>query len=77
MSKMKVRIKTTCFLELLAKNKWTQNKFGLLAGLTSGHLSQLVNGERTVSPSTQEKILSKLEGTTFDDIFFISFIEKR
>jgi transcriptional regulator with XRE-family HTH domain len=77
MSKMKVRIKTKRFLELIAKNNWTQNGFALLAHLTSGHLSQLVRGKRNVSASTREKILSQLQGTTFDDIFLIKFSAKR
>lgn len=76
MSQMKVRIKAKPFLEKVAKNNWSQNGFGLLAGLTSGHLSQLVTGQRNVSASTREKILSKLEGTKFEDIFSITFSKK-
>ena len=77
MSQIKVRIKTKHFLELIARNHWTQNGFGLLAGLTSGHLSQLVRGKRNVSAPTRKKILTQLEGTTFDDIFCIKFTAKR
>jgi hypothetical protein len=76
-SQMKVRIKSKPFLEIVARNNWSQNGFGLVAGLTSGHLSQLVTGKRNVSAPTREKILSKLEGTKFDDIFSITFSKKR
>ena len=77
MSQMKVRIKTKPFLEKLARNNWSQNGFGLLAGLTSGHLSQLVRGKRNVSATTRKKIMSKLEGTEFEDIFSTTFSKKR
>ena len=73
MKKLKYKIRRT-FLEILAKKNWSQNGFAQSAHLTSGHLSQLVNGRRNASARTRIKILQALnEGNTqefkFEHIF--------
>lgn len=77
MAHMKVGLKTKPFLEMLAKNNWSQNGFAESAGLSSGHFSQLVRGKRNVSPKTRKKILFALQGGKFEDIFFIKTRKRR
>lgn len=71
MAKLKVRIKTRKLLLLLAKRNMSANGLARGAELQSGHVSQLINGKRNVSPDTREKILRALPGIEFQQIFSI------
>jgi transcriptional regulator with XRE-family HTH domain len=69
--KIKVVIKSVALLKILAKRNMSQNGLGRYTGLKSGHVSQLINGKRNVSPASRQKILDSLKGVGFDEIFAI------
>lgn len=75
MSQPKVRIKREAVLRLLTRRNMSQNKLGEKADLTSGHVSQLLNGKRNVSPKTRARIQSVL-GVSFDEIFEARFCKR-
>lgn len=68
---VKVKIKKRVLLRLLATRNMSQNGLARGAGLKSGHVSQLISGDRNVSPATRAKILTALHGVQFEDIFTI------
>jgi transcriptional regulator with XRE-family HTH domain len=68
---VKVKIKRKAFLRLLAVRNMSQNGLARGAGLKSGHVSQLIRGDRNVSPATRAKILAALNGVQFEDVFSI------
>jgi transcriptional regulator with XRE-family HTH domain len=73
MANVAVRVRTRQLLTILAKKNMSQNSLGRGAGLTSGHVSQLIRGTRNVSPRTRKRLLQALDDVTFEDIFAIRF----
>jgi transcriptional regulator with XRE-family HTH domain len=68
---MKVYLKTNFIQKkLIRKNKpqnWLADKFGI----STGYLSQLMDGSRQPSPKLRTRILSVFRGYEFDDLFVI------
>jgi transcriptional regulator with XRE-family HTH domain len=58
------------FQKLLMKKGYSFRSFAKLAGMSSAHISYIVNGKRNPNPATAKKIAEALE-MDFDDIFFI------
>ncbi len=77
MSHMKVRLRGKVLLEILARRNLSQNALARRAGLTSGHISQLLRGARNVSPRTRKRLLHALDGVPFDQLFSIRFRKGR
>lgn len=75
MSQVTVRIKRGPFLKVLRQKKISQNALANSLGLSSGYLSQLVNGKRTVVLRTQAALLSVL-GVPFAEIFEEHFYKR-
>jgi transcriptional regulator with XRE-family HTH domain len=75
MNQVTVRIKREPFLKLLRQKKISQNALGWSLGLTSGYVSQLVNGKRNVKPQTLATLLSVL-GVPFAEIFEEHFYKR-
>ena len=48
-------------LEELRKRNWSQNELGRRAGLTSGTISNAINGQRVPTPDTLKAISSALK----------------
>jgi transcriptional regulator with XRE-family HTH domain len=71
MPKLTVTIRSKELLLILAKRNMSQNGLARGAQLQGGHVSQLINGKRNVSPATRQKLLNALPGVQFDDIFAI------
>jgi transcriptional regulator with XRE-family HTH domain len=74
----KVKLKANVLKEFLARRNLTQNGFALRVGTTSGHLSQILSGQRIPRPGTRERILNEVqklqrfrkeEEYQFDDLF--------
>ena len=55
---------------LIRKNK-SQNWFAQRIEVSSGYMSQLMNGSRSPSPKVRERILNYLADYNFDDLFII------
>ena len=68
---LRARVKTRAVWEILLRRNMTQNELAKKAGITSGHLSQLINGDRLPTPSVRKKLLDALAPIEFDDIFDI------
>jgi transcriptional regulator with XRE-family HTH domain len=56
---------------MLARRNLTQNELGRRAGVSSGHLSQIMNGGRFPSPAIRQRLMEILGPVDFDDIFEI------
>lgn len=69
---MKVLIKRRVLAEHIARRHTSQNSFALKAGISSGYIAQLLDGQRTPSGRVREKLL-KATGLQFDDLFQIEF----
>lgn len=55
---------------LLRKNK-SQNWLAKRLQITSGYMSELVNGKKCASPVVREKLIKHLAISDFDDLFEI------
>lgn len=71
--KAEVRVRLNCraVWEHMARQNMSQNELARRIGISSGHLSQLVNGQRNASPSLRKCLLKILPGASFDEIFII------
>ena len=49
----------------------TQNELALLLGISSGHLSRLINGRRCPSPSMRRRLMDVLDCSEFDELFVV------
>jgi len=58
---------------LIRKNK-SQNRLACSLEISSGYMSQLMNGSRNPSPKLRERIMKKLPEHKFDDLFEIKEI---
>jgi transcriptional regulator with XRE-family HTH domain len=58
---------------LIRKNK-SQNQLACSLEISSGYMSQLMNGSRNPSPKLRERIMKKLPEHKFDDLFEIKEI---
>ena len=68
---VKVRVREKALLQILAERNMSQNGLARSAGLTSGHVSQLIRGTRYVAPRTRQRIIQALGDVPFDRIFSI------
>ncbi len=59
----------------IVRRNLSLNMVAIKAGLSSGHLSQIVSGNRYPSPQTRQKLLKALQPLTFDDVFIMEDIE--
>ena len=57
--------------ELLSRLNMSQNDLARLAGIKSGYMSQLMNGERFASPKTRQRLMEVLGVTCFEDLFIL------
>ncbi|HSR53204.1 MAG TPA: ADOP family duplicated permease [Acidobacteriota bacterium] len=70
---MRVRLKHERLARIIASSKMTQNRWALRLGLSSGQLSELVNGKRPYPPpATRRKLLRKLD-LEFEELFEIEW----
>ena len=68
---LRVKVTAQALWEIILRWNMTQNQLAKRAGITSGHLSQLINGDRLPSPAVRRKLLEALDPLEFDDIFEI------
>lgn len=68
---MRVRLKLSRLLELLARSNLSQNHWAIKLGMSRGHWSEILNGKHPFpSPRTRERLLELLE-VAFEDLFEI------
>ncbi len=66
---VKVLIKQREFEKLLARKNKSQNWLAMRLGISSGYMSQLMQGSRCPSPELRARILKVFGDQSFDDIF--------
>ena len=69
--RMKVYLKTNFIQKKLIRKNKSQNWLADRFGITSGYMSQLMDGSRNPSPELREKILQVFPDNDFDDLFVI------
>ena len=70
-SRKKVRLKTEPVWDRLNRLNLTQNDLARLMGVSSGHLSRLLNGRRCPSPRMRQRLMEALVCSEFDDLFAV------
>ncbi|MEE9443222.1 MAG: helix-turn-helix transcriptional regulator [candidate division Zixibacteria bacterium] len=68
---VKVALKKEAILILLAKRNRSQNWLAYRLGISSGYVSQLLNGKRMPSPDMRDRIMKYFEHLSFDELFEI------
>ncbi len=68
---VKVRLKTSTVRRLLAEKSMSQNWLAYRLRISSGYMSQLLNGTRRPSPEIRRRFLAVLSEHTFNDLFKI------
>lgn len=71
---MKVRLKGEVVDKILTKMNKSQNWLAYRMKISSGYMAQLMNGTRNPAPKMRGKIMKRLKGYEWDDLFEI--IEK-
>ncbi len=69
---VKVTLKRQAVASILARKNKSQNWLAGRLGISSGYMSQLLNGERAPSPRMRDRILEYFESMSFDDLFSIN-----
>ena len=65
----KVLLRAGAVWDLLNRRNLSQNELARLLGVSSGHLSRLVNGRRCPSPGMRRRLMESLDCPEFDDLF--------
>jgi hypothetical protein len=68
---VKVLLKQKFVESFLARKNKSQNWLAFKLGISSGYMSQLMNGTRCPSPKMREKLLKNFVDINFDDLFNI------
>jgi len=68
---MKIFLKNNKIKEMIARKNKSQNWLAHKLEISSGYLSQLMEGSRNPSPKVREKIMAALPEYQFDDLFSI------
>jgi transcriptional regulator with XRE-family HTH domain len=68
---MKVNLKTKFVRRKLIRKNMSQNWLAIKIGVSSGYMSQLMDGSRNPSPVVRQKFLDLFPECVFDDLFVI------
>lgn len=67
----RVLLKAAAVWELLDQLDMSQNQLAQRCGITSGHLSHLMNGRRSPSPPVRRQLMEALSVDDFHRLFII------
>ena len=67
----RVKLNPVAVWRLLDELDMSQNELARRCGITSGHLSLLMNGRRCPSPKLRRRLQQVLGVSNFDDLFII------
>lgn len=67
----RVLIKREALWDRLDRLNISQNELARRLGITTGHLSRLINGQRCPSPALRRLLMETLECREFDDLFYV------
>lgn len=68
---MKVELKSRFIKLKLVRENLSQNQFASKAEVTSGYMSQLMDGSRHPSPKLRQRLMDVFPECEFDDLFLI------
>ena len=68
-SRPRVRLNPQAVWEHLSRRNMSQNELARAVSVSSGHISLLMNGKRSPSPSVRRRLQAALGVTDFDDLF--------
>jgi len=68
---MKVNLRSKEIKKILIRKNKSQNWFAHRIEVSTGYMSQLMDGSRCPSPKVREKIMNNLPDYSFDDLFAI------
>jgi predicted transcriptional regulator len=68
---MKVNLKTKFIRKKLIRKNLSQNWLASRAGITSGYMSQLMDGSRYPSPKLRQRLMDVFPECEFDELFLI------
>ena len=68
---MKVNLKTKFIRKKLIRKNMSQNWLAIKIEVSSGYMSQLMDGSRHPSPAVRRKFLDLFPECVFDDLFVI------
>jgi len=71
----RVKLRREAVWELLDQLGISQNELARRCGVTSGHLSLLINGRRSPSALLRRRLMHELGVTDFDRLFYIERID--
>ncbi len=67
----RVRLRSEAVWDWLNRRNLSQNDLANLLGVSSGHLSRLINGRRSPSPRMRRSLMETLGRSEFDDLFIV------
>ncbi len=67
----RVLLKQEALWDRLDRLNISQNELARMLGISTGHLSRLVNGQRCPSPPMRRKLMESLDCKEFDDLFYV------
>ena len=65
----RIRLRSEAVWDWLNRRNPSQNDLANLLGVSSGHLSRLINGRRSPSPPMRRSLMESLGCSEFDDLF--------
>ena len=68
---MRTYLKNKTLQKILIRKNKSQNWFAHRVEVSTGYMSQLMDGSRCPSPKVREKIMNNLPDYSFDDLFAI------
>ena len=71
----RVKLNPVAVWRLLDQRGISQNELARQCGITSGHLSHLMNGRRCPSPKLRRRLQQVLGVSNFDDLFIIEPVD--
>ena len=67
----KVLLRAEAVWERLNRLNMSQNELARMLGISTGHLSRLINGRRCPSPRMRKLLMDALDCPAFDDLFVV------
>ena len=72
---VRVKVRREAVWELLDQLGISQNELARRCGITSGHLSLLINGRRCPSPMLRRRLMQELGVDDFDTLFIVEWMD--
>ena len=71
----RVKLKPEPLWERINRRNMTQNELARRAEISSGYLSQLINGRKSPSAGVRQRLQAALEVERFEDLFVLEYAD--